>query len=89
MISKKPSIRGDMASIYSWESFIRIHGGESGARDVFEKAMDALLRAENPDKEVHIVKASQGDGGIDVYVHQENGIDMFFASTFFCILILQ
>ena len=58
-----------MASIYSWESFIRIHGGDPGARDVFEKVMDALLRAENPDEEVHIVKASRGDGGIDVYVY--------------------
>ena len=65
-----------MASIYSWESFIRIHGGDPGARDVFEKAMDELLRAENPGKEVHVVKAAQGDGGIDVYVHYDDGIDI-------------
>ena len=71
-----------MASIYSWESFIRIHGGEPGARDVFEKLMDALLRAENPDKEVHIVKASRGDGGIDVYVHREDGIDIYQCKFF-------
>ena len=71
-----------MASIYSWESFIRIHGGEPGARDVFEKAMDELLRAENPGEEVHIVKASQGDGGIDVYVHQEDGIDIYQCKFF-------
>ena len=71
-----------MASIYSWESFIRIHGGEAGARDVFEKLMDALLRAENHDKEVHIVKASQGDGGIDVYVHREDGIDIYQCKFF-------
>ena len=71
-----------MASIYSWESFIRIHGGEAGARDVFEKLMDALLRAENPDKEVHIVKASRGDGGIDVYVHREDGIDIYQCKFF-------
>ena len=71
-----------MASIYSWESFIRIHGGEPGARDVFEKAMDELLRAENPDKEVHTVKASQGDGGIDVYVHHEDGIDIYQCKFF-------
>ena len=71
-----------MASIYNWESFIRIHGGEAGARDVFEKAMDELLRAENPDKEVHIVKAVQGDGGIDVYIHQEGGIDIYQCKFF-------
>ena len=71
-----------MASIYSWESFIRIHGGEPGARDVFEKAMDELLRAENPGEEVHIVKASQGDGGIDVYVHHEDGIDIYQCKFF-------
>ena len=71
-----------MASIYSWESFIRIHGGDPGARDVFEKAMDELLRAENPGEEVHIVKASQGDGGIDVYVHHEDGIDIYQCKFF-------
>ena len=71
-----------MASIYSWEGFIRIHGGEPGARDVFEKAMDELLRAENPGKEVHVVKASQGDGGIDVYIHQEDGIDIYQCKFF-------
>ena len=71
-----------MALAYEWESFIRIHGGEAGARDMFEKAMDALLRAENPGKEVHVVKASQGDGGIDVYVHQEDGIDIYQCKFF-------
>ena len=71
-----------MASIYSWESFIRIHGGEPGARDVFEKVIYELLRAENHDKEVHIVKASQGDGGIDVYVHREDGIDIYQCKFF-------
>ncbi len=71
-----------MASIYSWEGFIRIHGGEPGARDVFERVMEELLRAENPGKEVHIVKASHGDGGIDVYVHHENGIDIYQCKFF-------
>ena len=71
-----------MALIYSWESFIRIHGGEPGARDVFERVMEELLRAENPGKEVHIVKASHGDGGIDVYVHQEDGIDIYQCKFF-------
>ena len=71
-----------MASIYSWESFIRIHGGEPGARDVFERVMEELLRAENPGKEVHLVKASRGDGGIDVYVHHEDGIDIYQCKFF-------
>ena len=71
-----------MASIYSWESFIRIHGGEPGARVVFDRVIEELLRAENPGKEVHLVKASHGDGGIDVYVHQENGIDIYQCKFF-------
>ena len=71
-----------MASIYSWESFIRIHGGDPGARDVFERVIEEMLRAENPGKEVHLVKASRGDGGIDVYVHHENGIDIYQCKFF-------
>ena len=71
-----------MALIYSWETFIRLHGGEAGARDVFEHLMFELLRLENPDKEVHIVKASRGEGGIDVYVHQEDGIDIYQCKFF-------
>ena len=61
----------------NWYTFIRFNGGEAGARDVFQDVMEKLLRAENPGKEVYLVKASQGDGGIDVYVHQENGIDVY------------
>lgn len=71
-----------MALADNWESFIRIHGGEPGARDMFEKAMDDMLRAENPDKEVHIVKASQGDGGIDVFIYREEGIDIYQCKFF-------
>ena len=71
-----------MASIYSWESFIRIHGGEAGARDVFERVIEELLRTENPGKEVNLVQASRGDGGIDVYVHQEDGIDIYQCKFF-------
>ena len=65
-----------MALADSWEAFIRIHGGEVGARDMFENAMAELLRTENPGKDIHTVKAAQGDGGIDVYVQQE-GIDVY------------
>ena len=71
-----------MALIESWETFIRIHGGEPGARNVFEKAIDELLRAENQSKEVHLVKAAPGDGGIDVYVHQPDGIDIYQCKFF-------
>lgn len=71
-----------MAMAYSWESFIRIHGGEPGARSMFEKAMDELLRTENPDKEVHLVKAVQGDGGIDIFVYQDEGIDVYQCKFF-------
>ncbi len=49
---------------------------------MFEQLMDNLLRAENPGKEVHIIKAAQGDGGIDVYVHQEEGIDVYQCKFF-------
>ena len=71
-----------MALADNWYTFIRFNGGEAGARDMFEKVMEELLRAENPGKEVHLVKASQGDGGIDVYVHQENGIDVYQCKFF-------
>ncbi len=71
-----------MALIYNWESFIRMHGGDEGARAVFEKLMDNLLRAENPGKEVHIIKAVQGDGGIDVGVWQADGLDVYQCKFF-------
>ena len=71
-----------MALADNWYTFIKFNGGEAGARDMFEKVMDELLRAENPGKEVHLVRASQGDGGIDVYVHQENGIDVYQCKFF-------
>lgn len=67
-----------MALADSWEAFIRIHGGEPGARYMFEKAIYELLRVENPDKEVHRLNAYHGDGGIDVYVDQGDvGIDIY------------
>ena len=66
-----------MASSFSWESFIKIHGGEASARDVFEKAVYELLRAENPGEVVRAVKVAQADGGIDVYVNHADGIDIY------------
>lgn len=72
-----------MALVDSWEAFIRIHGGEPGARYIFEKAMFELLSVENPDKEVHKLNASHGDGGIDVYVHQgQSAIDIYQCKFF-------
>ncbi len=71
-----------MEMIESWNNFIRIHGGETGARGVFEELMDALIREENPDKEVHLIQAAQGDGGIDVYVQQTDGIDVYQCKFF-------
>ena len=71
-----------MALADNWYTFIKFNGGEAGARDMFEKVMDELLRAENPGKEVHLVRAAQGDGGIDVYVHQANGIDVYQCKFF-------
>ena len=66
----------------NWYTFIGLNGGEVGARDMFEKVMEGLRRAENPGKDVHLVRASQWDGGIDVYVHQENGIDVYQCKFF-------
>ena len=71
-----------MALADNWYTFIGLNGGEAGARDMFEKVMEELLRAENPGKEVHLIRASQGDGGIDVYVHQETGIDVYQCKFF-------
>ena len=66
-----------MALAYNWDAFIRNHGDYPGARHMFEVLMDELLRAENPDKEIHIIKAVQGDGGIDICVHEQDGIEVY------------
>lgn len=68
--------------VESWTNFTRIHGGEPGARDVFEKAMGELLKAENPEKDVHVIEPSQGDGGIDICVYQKEGIDIYQCKFF-------
>ena len=57
-----------MNTIESWDNFTRYYGGIVGARDCFELVCEDLLKRENPTCEVHRVKASRGDGGIDVYV---------------------
>ena len=40
-VNKKES---HMALAENWETFIRLHSGEAGARDMFEKVMEELLR---------------------------------------------
>ena len=60
-----------MNTIESWDNFTRYYGGIVGARDCFELACEDLLKKENPSSEVHRVKASRGDGGIDIYVSND------------------
>ena len=71
-----------MADIISWESFIRIHGGEVGARDIFEQLIYALLRNKYKGFEVHNLQPVCGDGGIDVYVAKDNEIDIYQCKFF-------
>ena len=71
-----------MALNYYWESFIRNLRGKPGARAVFENLMEELLRAENPEKNVQRVEANPGDDGIDIYVTQDNGIDIYQCKFF-------
>ena len=66
-----------MALIYTWESFIRLNGGETGAQDMFEKAMIELLRSENPGNEVYTTKNTQDEGGTDIYVRLEEGVEIY------------
>ena len=71
-----------MSLNYYWESFIRKLKGKPGSRDYFENIMLELLKVENPDKEVHRIAASPGDGGIDILVQQDNGIDIYQCKFF-------
>ena len=71
-----------MSLNYYWESFIRKLKGKPGSRDYFENLMLELLKVENPDKEVHRIAASPGDGGIDILVQQDNGIDIYQCKFF-------
>lgn len=66
-----------MALSHEWERFIRIHGGEASAQEVFENSMEMLLRAENPGKAVRTNRTKQGLEGIEVHIHQESGIDIY------------
>lgn len=72
-----------MAKINSWESFIRIHGGIVGARDCFEQVCAELLFKENIGKDVHRIDSNGGDGGIDIYVSNEDGSVDIYQCKFF------
>lgn len=72
-----------MSYIDSWESFIRLHGGIVGARDCFEQACADLLYAENSGKDVHRIESAGGDGGIDVYVSNDDGTVDIYQCKFF------
>ena len=71
-----------MSLNHYWESFIRKLKGKPGSRDNFENLMLELLKAEYPEKEVHRVASSPGDGGIDILVQQDNGIDIYQCKFF-------
>lgn len=69
-------------TIESWDNFTRYYGGIVGSRDCFELACEDLLKHENPTCEVHRIKASRGDGGIDVYVSNGKLIQIFQCKFF-------
>ena len=71
-----------MNTIESWDNFTRYYGGIVGSRDCFELACEDLLKHENPTCEVHRIKASRGDGGIDVYVSNGKLIQIFQCKFF-------
>lgn len=71
-----------MNTIESWDNFTRYYGGIVGARDCFELVCEELLKHENPTFEVHRVKASRGDGGIDVYVSSSKSVQVYQCKFF-------
>ena len=71
-----------MNTIESWYNFTRYYGGLVGARDCFELVCEDLLKRENPTCEVHRVKASRGDGGIDVYVSNGDLVQIYQCKFF-------
>lgn len=71
-----------MNTIESWDNFTRYYGGIVGARDCFELACEDLLKHENPSCEVHRIKASKGDGGIDVYVSNGQVVHIYQCKFF-------
>ena len=69
-------------TIESWDNFTRYYGGIVGSRECFELDCEKLLKQEKPTCEVHRIKASRGDGGIDVYVSNGKLIQIFQCKFF-------
>ncbi|MBE1553356.1 hypothetical protein [Sporosarcina limicola] len=46
---------------------------KEGARQKFEDVCCDVYSSEFPDADVHKVAVTQGDGGIDIYIDEENG----------------
>lgn len=75
-----------MNTIESWDNFTRYYGGIVGARDCFELVCEDLLKRENPTCEVHRIKASRGDGGIDIYVSNGKLVQIYQCKFFVDVL---
>ena len=73
-----------MNTIESWDNFTRYYGGIVGARDCFELVCEDLLKRENPTCEVHRIKASRGDGGIDIHVSNGKLVQIYQCKFFEC-----
>lgn len=75
-----------MNTIESWDNFTRYYGGIVGARDCFELVCEDLLKRENPTCEVHRIKASRGDGGIDIHVSNGKLVQIYQCKFFVDVL---
>jgi len=71
-----------------WAGFAEIYGGVEGARGKFEIACETLFQNVYPNKNVHVIRASPGDEGIDVLIGDisDSSIDViqckFFLKNF-------
>ena len=66
----------------NWKNFRSIHG-EEGSRSKFENLMYDMLCREYPSEKVHKTDSSRGgDGGIDVFVERDGGIDIYQCKFF-------
>lgn len=65
-----------------WKNFRSIHG-EEGSRSKFEDLMYDLLCLEYSPEKVHKTDSSRGgDGGIDIFVERDGGIDIYQCKFF-------
>ena len=66
----------------NWKNFRSIHG-EEGSRSKFENLMYDLLCYEYPSEKVHKTDSSRGgDGGIDIFVERDGGVDIYQCKFF-------